>query len=150
MRIDDVKALAEVLKKYDLSAIETTNGDYTVRVERQIQVVGADASPMVQAASVGAAPVASEQVETLDDDVFEVKSPMVGVFYAAPSPDAEPFVAMGKQIKKGDVLCIVEAMKLMNEIVAEADGQIVDICVANGQVVEFGQELFKLRKSNEG
>ena len=73
-----------------------------------------------------------------------VKSPLAGVFYAAPSPGAEPFVRVGSRVKKGDVLCIVEAMKLMNEIQAERDGEIVDICVHDGDVVEFGQTLFKL------
>ena len=74
----------------------------------------------------------------------QVKSPLVGVFYAAPAPDAAPFVKVGDTVKKGDVLCIVEAMKLMNEIVAETDGVVVDICAGNGDVVEFGQTLFKL------
>ena len=78
------------------------------------------------------------------NDVFEAKSPLVGVFYAAPSPGAEPFVRVGSRVKKGDVLCIVEAMKLMNEIQAERDGEIVDICAHDGDVVEFGQTLFKL------
>jgi len=76
--------------------------------------------------------------------ITEVKSPIVGVFYAAPSPDVEPFVTIGSKVKKGDVLCIVEAMKLMNEITAECDGEIVDICVKNGEITEFGQVLFKI------
>lgn len=74
----------------------------------------------------------------------EFKSPMVGVFYAAPGPDQAPFVEVGKRVKKGDVLCIIEAMKLMNEITAEQDGEIVDICVSDGDVVEYGQTLFKI------
>ena len=74
----------------------------------------------------------------------EVKSPLVGIFYAAPSPGAEPFAGVGSRVKKGDVLCVVEAMKLMNEITADADGEVIDVCVQNGQVVEFGQILFKL------
>ena len=80
------------------------------------------------------------------NNLAEVTSPLVGVFYASPSPDAEPFVKVGSMVKKGDVLCIVEAMKLMNEIVAEQDGTVVDICAHNGDVVEFGQTLFKLSK----
>jgi acetyl-CoA carboxylase biotin carboxyl carrier protein len=68
----------------------------------------------------------------------------VGVFYAAPAPEAEAFVKVGDKVKKGDVLCIVEAMKLMNEITSTHDGEIVDICITNGAVVEFGQTLFKL------
>ena len=73
----------------------------------------------------------------------EIKAPIVGVFYSAPSPEADPFVRIGDTVKKGDVLCILEAMKSMNEITAEHDGKIIDICVQNGDVVEFGQVLFK-------
>jgi len=74
----------------------------------------------------------------------EIKSPIVGVFYNAPSPDAAPFATIGSTVKKGDVLCIIEAMKLMNEIIAEKDGKILDICVQNGDVVEYGTVLFKI------
>ena len=74
----------------------------------------------------------------------DVKSPMVGIFYAASSPDAEPFVKVGQKVKKGDTLCIIEAMKLMNDVVAEEDGEIVEICAENGSLVEFGQVLFKI------
>lgn len=74
----------------------------------------------------------------------DIKSPMVGIFYAAPSPEAEPFVKVGSKVKKGDTLCIIEAMKLMNEITAEQDGEIVDICVKSGEVVEYSQTLFKI------
>jgi acetyl-CoA carboxylase biotin carboxyl carrier protein len=70
---------------------------------------------------------------------------MVGVFFNAPAPDAEPFVRIGDTVKKGDTLCILEAMKLMNEIPAEQDGTITDICVKNGDVVEFGQVMFKIK-----
>ena len=73
-----------------------------------------------------------------------VLSPTVGVFYSAPSPDARPFVEVGDQVKKGDTLCIIEAMKLMNEIPAELDGTVAEICVGNGQVVEFNQPLFRI------
>ncbi len=73
-----------------------------------------------------------------------ITSPMVGVFYRAPSPDSKPFVEVGDKVKKGDVLCIVEAMKLMNEIEAEYDCEIVEICVPNGEAVEFSQVLFKV------
>ena len=73
-----------------------------------------------------------------------VTSPMVGVFYASPSPTDPPFVTVGSKVKKGDVLCIIEAMKLMNEITAEEDGEIIDICAGNGSVVEYGQILFKM------
>ena len=73
-----------------------------------------------------------------------VKAPMVGVFYAAPSPGADPFVHVGSKVKKGDTLCVMEAMKLMNEVVAEVDGEVVDVCVEDGDLVEFGGTLMKI------
>lgn len=76
--------------------------------------------------------------------VGEVKSPMVGIFYAAPDPDSKPFVSKGDKVKKGDTLCLIEAMKLMNEIVAERDGEVVEVCAENGALVEFGQVLFRI------
>lgn len=79
-------------------------------------------------------------------DYITVKSPIVGVFYAAPAENASPFVALGDRIEKGKTLCIIEAMKLMNEIYAEQSGEIVEICVTNGQVVEYGTELFRIRR----
>ncbi|HXV27540.1 MAG TPA: acetyl-CoA carboxylase biotin carboxyl carrier protein, partial [bacterium] len=79
-------------------------------------------------------------------DIIIVKSPMVGSFYAAPSPDQPPYASEGQRVKEGDVLCIVEAMKLMNEIKSEIRGMIVEILVSNGQAVEFDQPLFKIKK----
>ena len=75
---------------------------------------------------------------------MSIKSPMVGVFYAAPAENAEPYVKVGSHVKKGQTLCIVEAMKLMNEITAEADGVISQVCVSDGQMIEYGTELFKI------
>ncbi len=75
----------------------------------------------------------------------EIKSPMLGVYYTAPAPDAEVFVKVGDRVKKGQVLCIIEAMKLMNEILAEKEGEVAEICVENGQIVEFAQVMFKLK-----
>ena len=87
----------------------------------------------------------AEPGEIKDYDKYRnVKSPMVGIFYTAPSPEAEPFVKVGSKVKKGDTLCIIEAMKLMNDVVAEEDGEIVEICAENGSLVEFGQTLFKI------
>ena len=87
----------------------------------------------------------AEPGEIKDYDKYRnVKSPMVGIFYTAPSPEAEPFGKVGSKVKKGDTLCIIEAMKLMNDVVAEEDGEIVEICAENGSLVEFGQILFKI------
>ena len=79
-------------------------------------------------------------------DYISVKSPIVGVFYAAPAENADPYVSIGDNVAKGQTLCVVEAMKLMNEIAAEEDGVISEICVANGQVVEYGTELFRISR----
>lgn len=95
-----------------------------------------------------AAPATVEAEASAEDEFANAKtitSPMVGVFYAAPSPDAEPYISVGSVIKKGDVLCLIEAMKLMNEVQAEQSGEIVKICVENGQVVEYGQPLFLIK-----
>lgn len=80
-----------------------------------------------------------------DAGLVDVSSPMLGVFYSAASPESKPFVKVGDKVKKGDILCIIEAMKLMNEILAESDGEIVKICVENGHIVEFGQVIFKIK-----
>ena len=154
MNIKQIKALAQILAQNDLSALEINEGETHIRLERTVAQPAAQAGavlvapPMPAAAAQPAqeapasAPVEDPGVDF--NDVFEAKSPLVGVFYAAPSPGAEPFVRVGSRVKKGDVLCIVEAMKLMNEIQAERDGEIVDICARDGDVVEFGQTLFKL------
>ena len=90
-------------------------------------------------------PQAEETSQIKDYNKYrDIKSPMVGIFYTAPSPEAEPFVKVGSKVKKGDTLCIIEAMKLMNDVVAEEDGEIVEICAENGALVEFGQILFKI------
>jgi len=115
------------------------------------QAAAASVSTTASSASVASASNAvpngnfEENNQTVDfNRLVEVKSPLVGVYYSAPSPDAETFVSIGGKVKKGDVLCIIETMKLMNEIVAEQDGEIVDICIKNGDIAEYGQVLFKM------
>ena len=146
MNVKQIRELAQIARENGLSAIEITEGESHVRIERATAPAPA-AVPAPVAAPVEAAPAAAPAHEETNVDfnrAREIKSPMVGVFYAAPSPDAKPFEEVGSRVKKGDVVCIVEAMKLMNEIAAEFDGEVVDICVHNGDVVEFGQTLFKL------
>lgn len=91
-----------------------------------------------------AAPFIHEE-EKQEKEGTPIASPMVGVFYSAPSPDSEPYVSVGTKVNKGDVLCLVEAMKLMNEVTAEQSGEITAVCVENGQVVEYGQTLFMIK-----
>ncbi len=154
MKINDIKALAELVSKNNLSALEYSEGETHLRIEnapRTVTVAPAveaalPAAPAAPAAApaVEAAPVAAADAGADFNAAKMVTSPMVGVFYASPSPTDPPFVTVGSKVKKGDVLCIIEAMKLMNEITAEEDGEIIDICATNGSVVEYGQILFKM------
>lgn len=152
MKMSDIRTLAELVEKHGLTALDYAEGEAHIRIERTPAPVAAavPAAPAVPAAAPAAAPApAAEPVKNEDagadfNAAKMVLSPMVGVFYASPSPSDPPFVTVGSKVKKGDVLCIIEAMKLMNEITAEEDGEIIDICAANGSVVEYGQILFKL------
>lgn len=148
MKMSDIRTLAELVEKHGLTALDYTEGEAHIRIERTPAPVAA-AVPAVPAAPAAAPAPAAEPVKDEDagadfNAAKMVLSPMVGVFYASPSPSDPPFVTVGSKVKKGDVLCIIEAMKLMNEITAEEDGEIIDICAANGSVVEYGQILFKL------
>ena len=149
MNIKQIRELAQIAAENGLSAIEIAEGENRVRIERAVSAPAAIPTvvsmPMAAPAAPAPAPAAEAEETNVDfNRTREIKSPMVGVFYAAPSPDARPFVEVGSNVKKGDIVCIVEAMKLMNEITAEFDGEVVDICVHNGDVVEYGQTLFKL------
>ena len=149
MNIKQIRELAQIVSENGLSAIEIAEGENRVRIERAVAAPAAVPAVVSMPAPVAAptAPAPAPAAEETNVDfnrTREIKSPMVGVFYAAPSPDARPFVEVGSKVKKGDIVCIVEAMKLMNEITAEFDGEVVDICVHNGDVVEYGQTLFKL------
>ena len=138
------------MKELDLTALEIKE-DGSVRLERmpapvmppvQMQM----AAPAVAAAN--AAPVAQPAVSAAPAaDYISVKSPMIGVFYASPAENAEPFVKVGDKVSKGQTLCIIEAMKLMNELPADQDGVITEICVQNGQVVDYGCELFRMKRA---
>ena len=149
MNIKQIRELAQIAAENGLSAIEIAEGENRVRIERAVSAPAAIPTvvsmPMAAPAAPAPAPAAEAEETNVDfNRTREIKSPMVGVFYAAPSPDARPFVEVGSKVKKGDIVCIVEAMKLMNEITAEFDGEVVDVCVHNGDVVEYGQTLFKL------
>ena len=147
MNIRQIRELAQIVRENGLSALEISENDSKIRIEcaRGEVVVAAPATAAAPTPAMEApAPVIREEAAVDFNRVHEIKSPMVGVFYASPSPDAKPFVEVGQKVKKGDVVCIIEAMKLMNELTADQDGEVVDICVNNGEVVEYGQPLFKL------
>ncbi len=136
----DIRKYAHLMRELGLTGLEITENDKVVRLERNISVSKED----TPAAALSDSPKAPG-AQTPDEDLA-IRSPIVGVFYAAPAENADPFVSVGDSVKKGQVLCIVEAMKLMNEIVCEYDGVITEICVTNGQVVEYGTELFRIRR----
>ena len=151
MKEADIRKYANLMRELGLTGLEITQDNNVVRLERNIP-----ASQTGQTVSIAADPAAAAAAEAADSSVMapkagyvSVKSPMVGVFYAAPTENADPFVAVGDAVKKGQTLCIVEAMKLMNEVVSEYDGVIAEICAANGQVVEYGTELFRIRRQTD-
>ncbi len=144
MNIENVRALAQILQQFGLSRVEVSKDGETVRLEAAAQPAAPLPAQAAAAESAAAAVTAGDERTVNFNSLIEVKSPMVGVFYSAPSPDSTPFVAIGSKIKRGDTLCIIESMKLLNEITAEADGEIVDVCIRNGEIAEFGQVLFKM------
>ena len=139
MDMKAIRALAEIMKANDLTQVEITEEGKTIRMKREIAAVPVLAQTPF--APVMPAPAAVPVSETPQQGVV-IESPMVGMYYASPTPGAEPFVKTGSCVKKGDVLCIIEAMKTMNEITADCDGQILQIYAGNGQLVEVGQRLF--------
>ncbi|MCF7821007.1 MAG: acetyl-CoA carboxylase biotin carboxyl carrier protein [Mariprofundaceae bacterium] len=143
MDISHIRKLIRLIQSSDITEIEVTEGDHTVRVSRQgsVATVAAPAAPQVVTAAVAEAPVAAAPAEEAAHENV-VTSPMVGTFYLAPSPDADNFVSEGAKVKKGDTICIIEAMKLMNEIEAEYDGVVESILLSNASPVEYGQSLF--------
>ena len=146
MNKESLMLLAQVLSDAHLTAIEMTEGDCRIRLEKYPHVAQLP-SDISRAPVHSSAPITADAHGALPVDfnnLNEIKSPMEGVFYSAPAPGSEPFVKRGMRVKKGDVLCIIEAMKMMNEITSDFDGEIVDICAEEGQLVEFSQVLFKL------
>ena len=143
---DYIEKLAKIIADNELTEISMEDGDQAITIRKDLpEVIGAGfpvAAP-VQTAPVSAGTASSQPAETAKEIKRgnAIVSPMVGMFYAKPSPDEEPFVKVGDTISEGDVVCIIEAMKLMNEIESEFSGKIVEICVADGEPVEYGQTL---------
>ena len=147
--IEYIEKIAKIISDNQLSEIVLEDGEKMIAVRKESNVVtttvapvAAPAAPVVASAPASAAPVAKEEkVATPASKGTPITSPMVGAFYAAPAPGAKPFVKVGDTVSAGQVVCIVEAMKLMNEIESEVSGKIVEICVEDGQSVEYGQVL---------
>ncbi len=147
--LDDVQDIIKVIEKSSVTHIEWTKGDEKVVLSRGVAggaQVFAHAAP-VSAAIPASAPAAKGEAKAevkVDKPGTIVTSPFVGTFYRAPAPDAAPFTDVGQKVKKGQTLCIVEAMKLMNEIECEIDGTVAEILVQNATPVEFGEQLFRI------
>jgi len=160
--IADLKQLIEFLKEHGVAEFDLDRGDLKIRLKfnqpagsagvsdlaRLLAQAPAAAAPVSHAsAPAAAAPAAAAPAADPDAGLHIVKSPIVGTYYGSPSPGAAPFVTPGDHVDKGQVICIVEAMKLMNEIESDAGGEIVKCFVTNGQPIEFGQPLFSIRVS---
>ena len=143
MKETDIRRYAGLMKELGLTGLEITEENSKVRLERSIS---APIRETVYSVPESAGSTQTTTATTGPKDYISVESPIVGVFYAAPTENADPYVSIGDKVKKGQTLCIVEAMKLMNEIASEEDGIISEICVTDGQVVEYGTELFRIRK----
>jgi acetyl-CoA carboxylase biotin carboxyl carrier protein len=138
--VELTRRLAAVLSELGLAEVEVESADIRVRVQRAVSP-----APVVPAAPAGPSTAPSERpivVDVVSPALVTLEAPMVGTFYRAPAPNAEPFVNEGDLVKEGQVLCIIEAMKLMNEIEAKVGGRIAKILVENAQAVEYGQPLF--------
>lgn len=157
--LQKIKELIEIMKRNGLVEVEIKHGDDKIFLKRsqpQPALGGVvTAGPMVEP-SVSAAPVRPDEAQTSaaealpsdtqpQEGLVEIKSPLVGTFYATPSPDSEPYVEVGSHVDAQEVVCIVEAMKVMNEIKTETSGTIAEILVTNGQAVEYGQVLFRIK-----
>ena len=144
MDIRKVKKLIELLQESDIAEIEIHEGEESVRINRysSTQPVAVAAAPAPQAAPAQVAPEASTVAAEPEISGNAVKSPMVGTFYSAPSPGAAAFVTVGQTVSKGDTLCIIEAMKILNQIEAETSGVVKAMLVEDGHPIEFDQPLF--------
>ena len=142
MREEAIRKYAGLMKELDLTGLEVKEDGYELRLERGGRPA---AVPHMETYIVPEDSPAKTEEKT--EDGIIIKSPMVGVFYAAPAENAEPFVKVGTAVKKGDTLCLIEAMKLMNEIAAEESGTILEIYASNGKIVEYGAPLFRIGRA---
>jgi acetyl-CoA carboxylase biotin carboxyl carrier protein len=151
MDFKKIKKLVSLVETSDISSLSVEEDNLKVEIKRELQssfaqipVTNVQQAPIVNATPQ---PTLSEPIETPTENshLIEIKSPMVGTFFSAINPESDPFVSNGSSIQKGDIVCIVEAMKLFNEIESEINGTIEKICVNNGDAVEFGQALFLVR-----
>lgn len=153
MTNEQLKIFADMFKDLGLTQLKVNDKDFELTLKKEVKVVttSVESVPVVSSNQVVTATnektidaVSETETTETDSSLNDVKAPLVGVFYAAPSLEEEAYVKVGDRVNKGDVLCVIEAMKMFNEIKAETSGTIAEICVDNGNVVEYGQTLFKI------
>ena len=144
MDIRKIKKLIEMLQESDLKEIEVSQGDESVRILRD-RFVQTNGNTIIQQSEVsGAESEIQQKIETSKAEGNVITSPIVGTFYRKPSPDKDPFIRVGETVEKGDVLCIIEAMKMMNEIKSDFSGKVLSIDLEDGEPVEFGQSIITI------
>lgn len=150
MDLNLIKKLVKIVDTSDITDLEVEESGFRIKIAKKIRGLQNFVQPLISAPS---APVSEQTAKTLDikpeakENLHEIKSPIVGTFYRAPAPDADSYINIGDTVSPGSVLCIVEAMKLMNEIESDVSGKIVKILVENGKPVEYNQPLFLIQVS---
>lgn len=155
MELKEIKAIIDLMKRNGLVEFELERDNQKIRIRRGADGAFHSAVPAAAPAATAlpaplppASPAPSPAASAAASDLKEIKSPMVGTFYRCPSPDAPPYVEIGQTVTEDTVVCLIEAMKVMNEIKAEASGVLMEVCVENAKPVEFGKPLFRLRPSS--
>ncbi|MFZ8833565.1 MAG: acetyl-CoA carboxylase biotin carboxyl carrier protein [Candidatus Caldipriscus sp.] len=146
--LEIISEIIRIFKESDIAKLELTTKDFKIKLSKvgEFQAVPTISLNNLQPTQATQLPQEVPKVEVKEEkNIHIVKSPIVGTFYRAPAPGAKPFVEVGSRVKKGDVLCIIEAMKIMNEVKSDVNGVVEEILVENGQPVEYGQPLFKIR-----
>jgi acetyl-CoA carboxylase biotin carboxyl carrier protein len=154
MDLRKIKKLIEMLQESDLNEIEVKEGEESVRINRKKESVIHTSAPLSVGQNLNQSSVPLPQTDSSEiereqaaENLNHITSPMVGTFYRKPAPDKEPFIEVGQTVKKGDTVCIIEAMKMMNQVKSEFDGKVIAINIEDGDPVEFGQELISIEKS---
>jgi acetyl-CoA carboxylase biotin carboxyl carrier protein len=147
MDFDEITRILEIMREYDLVEFELERGDVKLRLQKAMAPAPPEArlQPVDTASSAAETPMPIPDPGPVDDTLVDVSSPIVGTFFRGSEPGAKPFTDIGETVTKGQVLCIIEAMKLMNEIHAEVNGVLVETHIENGQAVQYGERLFSIK-----
>ena len=158
MNLKEIKELIELINSSDIAYFEVSNNEMSIKMDKSLtRNIGDNISTettksiqeinnIVESKANNVENIIKKENIVEEENINYVKSPMVGTFYSASSPEKESFVNVGDKVCKGDILCIIEAMKLMNEIECEFDGELVEVLVKDGEMVEYGQPIFKIRR----